>query len=208
MCITSAGGRRRAARRGQGDAGDVEHVITVAQQRAAAHQRVHVPHPDPDKIILKGLAWGRLCRIVGSLQHEEHVPPAAPAPQAETRYLVFSHAVSNCGASTDSSNSRGKAPVFCLHEQTPDDVVASSAEQQVVQGKERQDAASVPSQDPAHSSIVSDHAIKSLALFVTGIILLSRALSSVASCSCRHHCVLNELQARGLVYADGGIAAG
>ena len=34
-------------------------------------------------------------------------------------------------------------------EQAPDDVVPASTEQQIVEGEERQDAASVPSQDPA-----------------------------------------------------------
>ncbi len=43
----AARGRGRSAGSRERNAGEVQHVVTVTQQRAAAHQRVHVPHPVP-----------------------------------------------------------------------------------------------------------------------------------------------------------------
>ena len=77
--------------------------------------------------------------------------------------------------------------------------------------KQRQDAASVPSQDPAreqqdyvslqktgHESLVDLHSAT----------MLLRAVVRVQTSCDEPRDTLDELEARGLVHADGGVAAG
>lgn len=93
----------------------------------------------------------------------------------------------------------------------PDNVVPASAEHQVVEGEQRQDAASVTSQDPARTTVCgvihrSSHKLStSRGMAVTGH---SGRPHGFHKCDGRLLTALDKLERRGLVHADGGVAAG